>query len=166
MRTLIAAILAFGLAAPALAAEPEGCDKFKWPIESDRAALTAPNRTPVASGSARTAGTKAVTLALLPLDKAALPMPPERKRAAEGFAGYLMMAAPEKSGSFTLSMASAVWIDAIQNGQYLKPVAFSGAIGCEGIRKTMRFDLGAQPFVVQVSGSTDETVALLVRGSD
>ena len=32
-------------AAPAYAAEePSGCDKFKWPIEHARAALTAPDR--------------------------------------------------------------------------------------------------------------------------
>jgi hypothetical protein len=38
-------------AAPAWAAEePSGCDKFKWPIERERAALTAPDRAKLVSG--------------------------------------------------------------------------------------------------------------------
>jgi len=48
--TLLMALLCFG-AAPAWAAEePSGCDKFKWPIERERAALTAPDRAKLASG--------------------------------------------------------------------------------------------------------------------
>jgi hypothetical protein len=44
------ALLLLG-AAPAWAAEePSGCDKFKWPIERERAALTAPDRIKLASG--------------------------------------------------------------------------------------------------------------------
>jgi len=46
---LIAILLAS--AAPAFAAEePSGCDKFKWPIERERAALTAPDRIRLNSG--------------------------------------------------------------------------------------------------------------------
>lgn len=166
MRALLAAALAFGFAGSVLAAEPEGCDKFKWPIERDRAALAAPDRLAVVSGSARIASVKAMTIALQPLDAAALPMPPEKPRGAGNFAGYLKMATPEKAGGYTLSMASAIWIDVIQDGKYLKPTAFSGASGCDGIRKTMRFDLAVQPYVVQISGSAEPNVALLVRPSD
>jgi hypothetical protein len=32
------------------AEEPTGCDKFKWSIERERAALTAPDRLKIASG--------------------------------------------------------------------------------------------------------------------
>ena len=38
--------------APAWAAEePSGCDKFKWNIDHERAALTAPDRVKLASGA-------------------------------------------------------------------------------------------------------------------
>jgi hypothetical protein len=37
------------LAAPAFAQEPAGCDKFKWPLDRERALLA--NPTVVASGS-------------------------------------------------------------------------------------------------------------------
>ena len=47
---LFIALLLLG-AVPAWAAEePSGCDKFKWPIERERAALTAPDRVKLASG--------------------------------------------------------------------------------------------------------------------
>jgi hypothetical protein len=50
-------VIAFVLAAaPAWAAEePSGCDKFKWPIDRERAALTAPDRAKLASGAELTA---------------------------------------------------------------------------------------------------------------
>ena len=47
-------LIAFVLLGPAsalAAEEPSGCDKFKWPIERERAALTAPDRVKLASGS-------------------------------------------------------------------------------------------------------------------
>ena len=51
MRTPFIVALALLFSAPAFAAdEPSGCDKFKWPIERERAALTAPDRTNLASG--------------------------------------------------------------------------------------------------------------------
>jgi hypothetical protein len=59
------ALLLLG-AAPAWAAEePSGCDKFKWPIERERAALTAPDRARLVSGSELSAlPSGGVTLAL------------------------------------------------------------------------------------------------------
>lgn len=155
------------LVAPALAAEPDGCDKFKWPIERDRAALIAPDRAVRPSGSAPSPlSANPFTLELKPLDAASLPMPPERSRDAGRFAGFVSIAAPDKPGSYTLSMTTGVWIDVVQDGRYLKPTEFSGATGCDGFRKTMRFNIGAQPFVVQVSGSDAASVGLLLRPTD
>ena len=49
-RMLVALLLL--AAAPVWAAEePSGCDKFKWPIDHERAALTAPDRVKLDSGS-------------------------------------------------------------------------------------------------------------------
>ena len=49
-------------------------------------------------------------------------------------AGYLAMRIPR--------------VDVVQDGHFLKPKAFSGATDCDGIRKTMKFELAASPFVV------------------
>ena len=75
---LLVALALFG-AAPAWAAEePSGCDKFKWPIDHERAALTAPDRAKLTSGSEQAAlPATGVTLALVPPADAKLPTPPE-----------------------------------------------------------------------------------------
>jgi hypothetical protein len=57
--------------APAYAAEePSGCDKFKWNIEHERAALTAPDRIKLVSGGELNAlpskGENSVSVAILP----------------------------------------------------------------------------------------------------
>ena len=66
--------------APAWAAEePSGCDKFKWNIDHERAALTAPDRVKLASGSDLAAlPSTGLTLALTTPADAKLPTPPER----------------------------------------------------------------------------------------
>ena len=53
----------------------------------------------------------------------------------------------------------------VQDGHFLKPRAFSGATDCDGIRKTMKYELGASPFVLQVSGSKDNSIAIAILPS-
>src|SRR3979490_1755463 len=70
---LLMALLLLGTAAYA-AEEPSGCDKFKWGIERERAALTAPDRIKLASGGELAAlPSTGVTLALPPPAEAKLP---------------------------------------------------------------------------------------------
>jgi hypothetical protein len=66
--------------APAYAAEePSGCDRFKWGIARERAALTAPDRIRLASGDELDAlPSTAITLALRAPADAKLPSAPER----------------------------------------------------------------------------------------
>jgi len=54
----------------------------------------------------------------------------------------------------------------VQDGHFLKPVAFSGATDCDGIRKTMKYELSAQPFVLQVSGAKDNSVSIAILPSE
>ena len=161
---ILIALASFG-AAPAWAAdEPSGCDKFKWPIERERAALTAPDRAKLASGG-ELAGLPAtgVTLALVAAADANLPTPPERVPKEGTFAGFanIIKAAP-KAGLYTVSLSSGGWVDVVQDGHFLKPTAFSGATDCDGIRKTMKYELTATPFVVQVSGTSDNSISIAI----
>ena len=63
-------------------------------------------------------------------------------------------------------MSSNAWVDVVQNNRLLKPTAFSGATDCDGIRKTVKFELAAKPFVIQISGLKDNIVTLAVLPSD
>jgi hypothetical protein len=161
---LIVALTLLG-SAPVWAAEPSGCDKFKWPIDKERAALTAQDRAKIASGADLTVPV-AVTLGLKTPADAKLPSPPEHKPKDGTFAGFTRFQKAPKAGTYTISLSAAAWIDVVQDGEILKPMEFSGATDCAGIRKTMKYDLAAGPFVIQVSGATENTISLAVLPSE
>jgi len=162
-KPILMALLLIG-AAPAWAAEePSGCDKFKWPIERERAALTSPDRAKLASGGELTAlPASAVTLALVAPADAKLPTPPERAPKEGTFAGFASFKTAPKAGLYTISLSSGGWVDVVQNGNFVKPKAFSGATDCEGIRKTMKYELSASPFVLQVSGTRENAISIAI----
>ena len=166
-RPLLIALALLG-AAPAFAAEePSGCDKFKWGIERERAALTAPNRVKLTSGSGVSVlPTTGITLALVPPADAKLPSPPERAPKDGTLAGFASFRTAPKAGLYTISLSAGAWIDVVQDGHFLKPRAFSGATDCEGIRKTMKYELSASPFVLQVSGSRDASISIAILPSE
>jgi hypothetical protein len=150
--------------APAFAAEePSGCDKFKWPIEHERAALTAPDRIKLASGGELAAPpSTGVTLALHTPADAKLPMPPERAPKEGTFAGFANFKSASKAGIYTVSLSAGAWVDVVQDGHFLKPKAFSGATDCDGIRKTMKYELNAKPFVLQISGTKEDSLSIAI----
>jgi len=154
----------FLFAGPAFAAEePSGCDKFKWGIEHERAALTAPDRAKLSSGSELAAmPATGFTLALLEPAAAKLPSPPERAPKDGTLAGFAAFRTAPKAGLYTISLSAGAWIDVVQDGHFLKPKAFSGATDCEGIRKTMKYELSASPFVLQVSGTPEKTISIAI----
>jgi hypothetical protein len=164
MRVLVFLAATLISATSALAAEePSGCDKFKWPIERDRAALTAPDRAKLASGAEQAAlPASAITLSLVAPQEAKLPTPPERAPKDGTFAGFASFKSAPKAGLYTISLSAGAWVDVVQDGHFLKPVAFSGATDCDGIRKTMKYELSAQPFVLQVSGAKDNSLSIAI----
>jgi hypothetical protein len=168
MRKSIFVALTLFAAAPSLAAEePSGCDKFKWNIDHARAALTAPDRAKLTSGSELTAlPATGVTIALVAPADAKLPTPPERAPKEGTFAGFAKFSAVPKAGSYTLSLSNGAWVDLVQDGHFLKPTAFSGATDCEGIRKTVKFDLSATPFVLQISGARENSLSVVIQPTE
>ncbi|TWI08806.1 hypothetical protein LPJ38_27050 [Bradyrhizobium daqingense] len=156
------ALLLLG-AKPAMAAEePSGCDKFKWPIERDRAALTSPDRASLSSGSEQAVMlSTAFTLTLVAPSEAKLPSPPERVPKDGTFAGFTSIKAAT-AGAYTISLSGGAWVDVVQGGHFIKPVAFSGATDCDGIRKTMKFELSAEPLVLQVSGAREKALSIVI----
>ena len=164
MRKMFVVALLLLCAAPAWAAEePSGCDKFKWPIERERAALTAPDRAKLSSGNELAAlPSSGITLALVTPADAKLPTPPERAPKEGSFAGFTSFKTAPKAGLYTISLSAGGWVDVVQDGHFLKPKAFSGATDCDGIRKTMKYELSASPFVVQVSGTKEDSVSIAV----
>jgi len=150
-------------ASSASAQEPVGCDNFKWPVTRERAALAQSDAPKLASGGDLGAPLpRTVVLDLQPAADAKLPTPPERAPKAGTFAGFTTVKAIPANGLYSISLSGGGWIDVVQNGAFLKPKAFSGVTGCDGIRKTMKFDLTAGPATIQISGVTEPTIRIAV----
>lgn len=167
MRASLFLALALLGTTPAWAAEePSGCDKFKWPVERERAVLTAPDRVRLASGiELSSLPSTGIILALGATAEAKLPSPPERAPKEGTFAGFAGFKAP-KAGLYTISLSAGGWVDVVQDGHLLKPKAFSGATDCDGIRKTMKYEISASPFVLQISGTGEDSVSIAIQPSE
>ena len=159
MRALILATLAALTVSPALAQEPVGCDKFKWPVERETTALRAPDLKTTASGGDLGSLPFAAKISLKAPKEAMLPTPPERAPKDGTFAGYLSSkgVAP---GVYSVSLSAGAWLDVVQDGQFLKAKSFSGVQGCDGIRKVVKFELIGGPFTLQISAVAADTIAV------
>ena len=103
-----------------------------------------------------------MTLALVAPADAKLPTPPERAPKEGTFAGFANIKNAPKAGLYTISLSSGGWLDVVQDGHFLKPKAFSAATDCDGIHKTMKYELSASPFVLQVSGAKDNSISIAI----
>ena len=166
--TFLLVCLVSTLWGPAIAAEePSGCDKFKWSIDHERAALTAPDRPKLTSGADVAAlPSTGMILALRTPSEAKLPSPPERAPKEGTFAGFTSFKSAPKAGIYTISLSAGAWVDVVQDGHVLKPKGFSGATDCEGIRKTMKYELAAAPFVLQISGAREDSISIAILPSE
>ncbi|BEV46037.1 hypothetical protein [Afipia carboxidovorans] len=160
-KALAVAILALGIV-PAHADDPAGCDGFKWSVTRERALLTSSELPTLNSGvDATTLPPLGATLNLQPAATAKLPKLPERTQKSGTHAGYLQLG-QIPAGVYTVSISSYAWIDVVQDGAYVKPMALSGATGCDGIRRAIKFNLAAGLTTVQVSGVDAATIRIAV----
>jgi hypothetical protein len=164
MRALLSiAFVLFGAIPASAAEEPSGCDKFKWPIERERAALAAPDRLKIASGDdLKPALPVAAIVSLRPAAEANLPTTPERIPAANTFLGFAIFKNALPPGRYTINLSAAGWIDVVQDGRFLRSVTSSGVRGCEGIRKSVKFEIPPKPFTIQISGVEANSISLAI----
>ncbi len=161
MRYLLLIAGAFLGAAPACAAEPSGCDKFAWALTAEQRLLAEPQAAP--QGEIDRDSGKAFTIKLAPLADAALPMQPERKpQKMPALAGFLQFGKAAGSHLYKVSLSEGAWIDLVQDGHYLKPTAFTGATDCPNVRKSVKFEIGPDPFTLQVSGAPSSGIAIVI----
>ena len=167
MKPIFITLIAILVAAPALAEEPVGCDKFKWPLDKERATLNGTDLPKIISGDRVTFPIPFGTIvALVPFADAKLPTPPERApKSPDTFAGFFQAPAPKQPGSYKITLSAEGWIDVAQSGDAVKSTAFSSGLGCEGIRKSVKFDLAAAPFTVELSGVKADSIKLAISGN-
>jgi hypothetical protein len=149
-------ILALMLSLPAAAKEPVGCDKFKWPLDRERAMLAAAVPAQPNAAALNTAYRLALSA------DAKLPMPPTRAGKPGTNAGFARLAAPAQAGTYRVTLSGPGWIDVVQNGQALKSGAFSGATGCPGIAKSVKFELAGTPLLIEISGAPATNIVFVI----
>jgi hypothetical protein len=154
-------MLATVLASPAFAQEPVGCDKFKWPVDRERAALQLTDLATFASGTDSPLPMSGV-VKLQPVADAHLPTAPERAPNSGAFAAFLSFKTATVAAPYTISLSAPAWLDVIQGGNTLKPIDFSGVTGCDGIRKVVKFQIAAAPFTLQISGVATDQIKIAV----
>jgi hypothetical protein len=159
-------VLALCIATPTFAQEPVGCDKFKRPLDKERATLTGSDLPKVDSGTRINWRLPFATIvALVPLAEVKLPLAPERApKTNEGFAGFIQSPAPATAATYKITLSSEGWIDVVQDGRRVQSITSTGVRGCDGVRKSVKFDLAAAPFVVQISGIEANTIGLVISG--
>jgi hypothetical protein len=169
-RILFTAVAVLALPTAAGAAETGGCESFAWPLATELQWMKAADSDAAASGAKLAAPpAKAVTLALQPTDKVSFPVTPTGKPkgdTAQTFGGFVDFAAAEKPGVQQVTIASSGWIDIVQNGKTLKPTGHTGKSDCDGVRKSVRFDVGAGPFTLELSGVKKDQIKFSIRHID
>lgn len=161
-----AALLALP-AGPAAAAGASGCDGFLWPLATELAWMKAADSEKIASGATLAAlpQDKAIELALLPAAQVSFPATPTstpKPEDAEAFGGVVSIEKPE-AGHYQITLSGPGWIDVVQNGAPLEATGHTGSKDCDGIRKSVRFEVGEGPVAIQVSGVPKESIRIAVR---
>lgn len=160
----------FGLCAVALAAlltpaaAEDGCGKFAWPLAREQALFAAPDKPALQAGDSVTGMPKsAVMVHLQPGAQAAFALPPERRPKTERWSGgMLRFPAPEKPGIYQVTMSDKAWVDVVQDGRYARSVGSTGRGDCPGLHKSVRFELSAAPFVLQISGVAADSIVVAI----
>jgi hypothetical protein len=162
-------VLLVGSAAlPALA--DDACAGFKWDVSKERA-LFAESAVPLAAGKDRMSAPVVVPnrlyrLQLTPQDHVAFVTPPAKKMLTDGaYAGIAVLKIPAP-GSYRVAVDIPFWIDVVSNGALIAARDFQGQHGCSAPHKIVEFELvGAEPYVVQFSGATADSVRLTITPS-
>ncbi|HEY0107180.1 MAG TPA: hypothetical protein VGB91_13945, partial [Rhizomicrobium sp.] len=116
----------------------------------------------VASGATRKAmPTRAIGLLLDPGAKVALPYASAKPVDAAKFAGFVTVPVTT-AGDYLVSLSSEGWIEAIQDGAPLTSTAHTGDPDCPGLRKVVRFTLGAKPLTLQIANAPRGAVVLAI----
>jgi hypothetical protein len=163
--SVVLAMLAV-MTVPAIAAD-DGCEKFAWSLARERDAFAGPDKTIIASGATLSAiPTGPLVIRLQPSAQASFVMPPERKPRSEPWhGGMVQFPALPKAGIYQVTLSDEAWIDVVQNGRYARSVGSTGRSDCPGVRKSLRLDLDASPFALQLSGVPSDTIVIAISAA-
>lgn len=83
------------------------------------------------------------------------------KGAADANGGTLAIAVA-KGGTYRVALGGEAWVDLVQDGKPVAAKAHGHGPRCSGIRKLVDFALEPGNYTIQLSGSTQDSVAMMV----
>lgn len=169
-RIICAGLFALPLSVGTFAAEPGGCASFAWPVTTEIEWLKASDAEPAASGATlATLPGKAIALSLVPIAKAGLTAADSDKAKdapADALGGVVHFAGLSDAATYQISLPKKGWINVVQNGKALKSSSHSGKTDCEGLRKSVRFEIAPGPFAVELSGFGEDAIKFTIRRAE
>ncbi len=119
--------------------------------------------TPVAAGRAPApirVG-RGVRATLLAGAEVRYPVAPAKPGAA-GTSGGVFAFEAAKAGRYRVALGARAWIDVVQGGRTLPSATHGHGPDCSPIKKLVDFDLAAGRYVLQVAGSSNPTLPLMI----
>lgn len=166
---IVGLCLTLSMPLPLRAASTGGCESFDFPVATDLQWMRAADAEALTSGARLAAPpAKAMDVALKPVADVAFVRPPEGKTkdGEPAFGAVIELASVAMPGIYQVSLSAKGWIDVVQGGVALKTVAHSGKSDCEGLRKSVRFDMKDGPVTLQISGVTTSSIKITMRKAD
>jgi hypothetical protein len=145
----------------------DGCDKFAWSVARELAWFSARDKVSVTSGETlATRPSAAFVMRLKPAGHASFVLPPERIPRSDGwFGGTVSFPAVEWAGIYQVTLSDEAWVDVIQDGRFVRSVGSSRRRDCPSVQKSVRLELAATSFVLQVSGVASDAIVIAISPS-
>jgi hypothetical protein len=162
---LIPLILAIAMPAAAPAADQK-CTGVAAAIPPEMAAWTTRLKTtaavtPAGLAAARLTPGKAIDAQLSPGANVHFGDGPSRAKDVGDNAGLFAFSV-DQPGSYRVALGSGGWVDVLENGKAVESPAHGHGPDCSGIVKMVDFPLKAGEHILQIEGSKEATVGLLV----
>jgi hypothetical protein len=152
------------------AASAETCTGFKWSVDAEMSLIAAPEAEAVTTGGAiASIPAKAIVLKLEPSPSVKFPAAPGIKKQAipqNSFSGWFKIEKVTKPGLYQITIPNHSWLDVVQNDELVQSTAFSGDPECKTLRKSVQFELGSSPAIVQIGGSSEASIKFTIREAD
>ena len=129
------------------------CQDFEWPLGNELAFFSTPGNPDVASGKDVPSYSLGGIAQMLPVEAVKFPKPPEKPPEAGTLGAFVTVKHITVGGMYQVTLSEAAWIDAVQDGEVLKPVAFTAQKDCPGLHKSVRYMIKPGPFVLQFSNA-------------
>ncbi|MBB5698169.1 hypothetical protein [Sphingomonas yantingensis] len=151
---MLAALLMLQTAACPAGAEPVPAALSAWGQGAPVSAAADANAPTIAIGTP-------VEVALHPAAHLKLPAPPQKAAAADSHGG-LVAFDTARAGKVRVALSAPAWIELVSGGKAVASIGHGHGPRCSGMRKIVDFELPAGRHLIQLSGSPDASVRLMV----